>query len=149
MAPRLRTNVDRETRVVINAYYNDGLSIRNIASKLKISRSTVAYSIKRFREFGINKNRPRSGRPRVTTKAEDKSIVLLSKRDKRRTAPIIQADFNLGHDKQISVATIKRRLRSADLFGRVAVRKPLLRSVNKKKRLQWAQKHKNWTVEDF
>ena len=82
----------------------------------------------------------------MITKTENKSIVLLSKRDRRRTVPIIQADFNLGHDKQIFVATIKRRLRSAYLFDRVAVRKSLLHSVNKKK--QWAQKHKNLIVKD-
>jgi len=132
----LRVNVDRETRAVINTYYNnDGLSIRNIASNWR-SPDPVAYTIKRFREIRTKKDRPQSGRPQVITKTENKSIVLLSKRDRRRTVPIIQADFNLGHDKQIFVAAIKRRLRSAYLFDRVAVRKSLLHSVNKKK--QWA-----------
>ena len=32
---------------------------------------------------------------------------------------------------------------------RVAVRKPLLRPINKQKRLKWAKEHQNWTVEDW
>lgn len=143
------TNLDREKRAVINSYCTDGLSIRTISSKLKIPKSTVAYAIQRYRETRSNFDRSRCGRPRKTTKQEDKSIVLLSKRNRRRTAPEITADFNNCHKKEISVDTVKRRLRSAGLYGRVAVQKPLLRPQNKKKRLQWAKEHKNWTIDDF
>ena len=34
-------------------------------------------------------------------------------------------------------------------FGRIAVRKPLLRSVNKQKRLKWAKEHEKWTVKQW
>lgn len=144
-----KVNIDNEKRAIINSYRSDGLSLREISRKMNIPKSTVAYAIQRYSETGSNSNRPRNGRPRVTTKQEDQSIILVSKRNRRLTAPEITADFNIGHDIRISVDTVKRRLRSFGLFGRLSVRKPLLRSQNKKKRLQWAQKYKNWTTEDF
>lgn len=44
---------------------------------------------------------------------------------------------------------VKRRLVRAGLKGRIAVQKPLLISQNKKKRLEWARQHENWTTEDW
>ena len=35
----------------------------------------------------------------------------------------------------------------AGLYGRIAVKKPLLRNQNNVKRLQWAKAHKDWTTE--
>ena len=49
----------------------------------------------------------------------------------------------------ISVNTVKQRLREVKLFGRVAVKKPLFRRRNKQKRLKWAQEHKTWTIEQW
>jgi transposase len=51
--------------------------------------------------------------------------------------------------KRISVTTVKRRLATVDLNGRVARRKPLLRPENKKRRLEWAKAHADWTAEDW
>ena len=138
-----------EKRAVINAYSEDGLSVREIALKLNFPKSTVWDAVKRFRENGSNTDRTRSGRPRITTIAEDNSLVLMSKRDRRKTAPEIRAQFNSCHQNEISVDVVKKRLRSVGLNGRVAKRKPFLRKINKIKRMKWAQQHKNWTVDDF
>ena len=98
---------------------------------------------------GFFEDKKRFGRPRKTTKAEDNSIILMSKRNRRLTAPEITSGYNRSHSKSISLTTTKRRLRQAGLSGRKAVRKPLLRIGNKKKRLQWAIDHQNWTEEDW
>ena len=70
-------------------------------------------------------------------------------RDRRLTGQQLQAQLNTGRSKEVSVSTVKRRLRAAGLTGRVAVRKPLLRWKNKKKRLSWAMKHRQWTTENW
>lgn len=92
---------------------------------------------------------PRPGRPRITTQADNQRIKLISKRNRRLTAPEIAAEMNRDRERPISVTTVKRRLREANLHGRVAVRKPLLRRGNRQKRLHWARTHRNWTVDDF
>ena len=106
--------------------------------------STVSYTIKRHLETGGNSDRKRSGRPKATTQSEDKFLRVNSWRDRRLTGQQLQAQLNTARSKEVSVSTVKRRLRAAGLTGRVAVRKPLLRWQNKKKRLAWAMKHHQW-----
>ncbi|CAH2088699.1 unnamed protein product [Euphydryas editha] len=74
---------------------------------------------------------------------------MTSKRNRRLTAPEIAADFNVGCSKPVSVTTVKRRLLDTGLKGCIAVTKPLLRAINKKKRLNWARQHQNWTMADW
>lgn len=138
-----------EKRAAIIALHSEGFTIRYIANKLNLPRSTVGDAITRFRKTGSNQDRKRSGRPRVTSKAEDHSLIIMSKMNRKLTAPEIQMRFNGSHDKQISVSTVKDRLRKAGLYGRVSTKKPLLRRGNKKKRLEWAQAHRHWTVDDW
>lgn len=138
-----------ELRSAINTLREEKYTIREIARRLNIPPSTVSDTILRKDQTGSNRDRSRSGRPRVTSKAEDKYIVVVSKRNRRITAPEIQGQFNAHHGNKISLTTVKRRLRAANLCGRIAIKKPLLRRGNKQKRLKWAQVHKNWTVEDW
>ena len=49
--------------------------------------------------------------------------------------------------KKVSTSTVRRRLCEADLYGRIAVKKPLLRKQNNVKRLQWTYAHKDWTIQ--
>ena len=114
-----------------------------------MSVRTVSYTIKRHLETGGNSDRKRSGRSKATTQSEDKFLRVNSLCDRRLTEQQLQAQFNIGQSKKISVSTVKRRDRAAGLTGRVVVRKPLLRWQNKKKRLSWAMKHHHWTTENW
>lgn len=127
-----------EKRAAVTTLHNDGRSVRYIAKKLNIPRSTVSDAITRFQRTGCNKDKARTGKPRVTSKSEDQSLVLMSKRNRKLTAPEIQSRFNESHEHQISVTTVKNRLHKAGLWGRVSTRKPFLRRGNRAKRLQWA-----------
>ena len=64
-----------ETRGAIVALWKRGLSIRKIAKELSVPKSTIAFNIKKFAILGSCADKKRSGRPKVTTKAEDQSIV--------------------------------------------------------------------------
>jgi len=52
--------------------HNEGLSELNIAAKLKVSKTAVHQSIKKFKQYGSYKGLHRSGRPRKTTIREDR-----------------------------------------------------------------------------
>ena len=138
-----------EERVEICALHSLGFSNREIGRRLRISEYCVRQTIKRKEETGSFHDRKRSGRPRSTTKKEDRYIVINSLRNRRHTAPEIAADFNVHHKTKISTTTVKRRLLDAGLRGRVKVKKPRLTTVHKQKRLTWAKEHKNWTAEDW
>ena len=91
----------------------------------------------------------RTGRPKKTTENEDRYIQTLSKRNRRMTATEIAAEVNKDREDPIGTTTVKRRLLQEGLRGCVAVKKPLLRTQNKKKRLQWAKLYKDYTAEDW
>ena len=104
--------------------------MREIAKKLKISYNGVDYSLQRTAQMGSNQNRKRSGRPRCTTKQEDKYIRVSSLRNRRLTGPQLPASLNGTRKTPVSTSTVKRRLRDAGLLGRVAKKKPYLRLTN-------------------
>ena len=105
------------------------------------------YSLQRTAQTGSNQNR-KSGRPRCTTKQEDKYISTFS-RNRRLTGPQLAASLNGTCKMPVSTSTVKRRLRDTGLLGRVAKKKPYLRRANKRKWLRWAKEHRHWTEEDW
>ena len=94
-------------------------------------------------DTGSIKDKHRSGRPKCTTAQENKYIRVSSLINRCLTAPEIAASLNSTRQTPVCTDTVRRRLRSVGLMGRVAKKKPLLRYANRKKRLQWAGDHKN------
>lgn len=147
MAPK--KEIPKEKRGGIIALFNRGTSFRKIAKEMRVSYNGVRTTVVRFQKTNSYSNYYRPGRPKITTAQEDKGIVLISKRNRRLTASEIRAKFANISKISISLPTIKRRLVSAGLKGCVAVRKPLLRPINRKKRYQWALQHREWTVDQW
>ena len=104
--------------------------------------SAVAKIIKRYDETGSNKDCHRKGRPRVTSAAEDKFIRDNCTSDCSPNK--CSTEFNNRH---ISTSTVQRRLCELCLYGQIAAKKPLLKDINKRKRLAWAKKHTQWTLD--
>jgi hypothetical protein len=50
-------------------------------------------------------------------------------------------------NRHLSTSTVQRRLCESILHGRNDARKPLLKNTNNKKRLAWAKKHEQWTLD--
>ena len=50
-------------------------------------------------------------------------------------------------NRHISTSTVQRRLQESGLHGQIAAKKPLLNDTNNKKRLAWAKKHEQWTLD--
>ncbi|CAJ0922022.1 unnamed protein product [Ranitomeya imitator] len=126
----------------------------NVLAKLSITMvlCKVAKTIKRYKETGSHEDCPRKGRPRVTSASEEKFIRVTSLRNRRLTAAQIRDQVNAtqsSSSRHISTTTVKRRLCAAGLLGKIAARKPLLRTGNKQKRLVWAKKHKEWTLDQW
>uniref|UniRef100_A0A096MC38 Transposase IS30-like HTH domain-containing protein n=1 Tax=Poecilia formosa TaxID=48698 RepID=A0A096MC38_POEFO len=125
--------LSKEKRVAIITLRNEGQSVRKIGKTLKVSPSAVAKTIKHYKETGSHEDRPRKGRPGVTSAAEDKFIRVTSLRNRRLAAARIRDQVNAtqtSSSRHISATTVKRRLCES---GRIAARKPLLRTGNKQK----------------
>ncbi len=138
-----------EDRGKIIAYRSKGSSIRQIASLVGCSPSTVQRTIERFNVTGNLRDRPRSGRKANLTASDDRYILICSKRDRMKSVPILTNEFNSSRDRRVSSSTVRRSLLKSKMFGRVAAKKPLLRRQNVKKRLEFARNHVNWTLEQW
>ena len=110
---------------------------------------TVYCIKKRLGETGSVADRPRSGRPKKTSVREDRALVRYSLSDRRLTSPELRQRMELELGVTISSSTIRKRLNSNGLRGCVAVKKPLLRPANVNGRLEFARRHKNWTVQQW
>ncbi|XP_049766892.1 rabankyrin-5-like isoform X5 [Schistocerca cancellata] len=90
----------------ILALYQDGYAIRAISRALGFSKSTVHLWVKRMAKEGHVTCRRRSGRPRITTEDQDKSIRRCVDEDPYRTRKEIKNMLHLSVSKE----TIRRRL---------------------------------------
>jgi transposase len=131
---------------VIVAYVNDGVSYQKIANKLSVSKATVCKVIKRHRQSGSYTRRVGSGRVRKTSRRDDNVI--------RRAAVlnpfVTSAEIAASLPVLVSARTIRRRLLvDFKLPRRIPARKPLLNATQRKKRVQFCNKYKNWTAADW
>lgn len=147
MAKKKEISIEKRAQVII--LKKAGKTQREIAALVGISQKGVFSTLKRYTETGSNVDKNRSGRPRKTNKHDDRRIGAISENDRFKTAPDITAEINRTLPNPISVTTVKDRLKNKGLVGRVAAKKPLLRAVNKQKRLKFAKEHENWTMEQW
>ena len=52
-------------------------------------------------------------------------------------------------NRHIATSTVQRKLCESGLHGRIAAKKPLLKDTNNKKRLAWAKKDEQWTLDQW
>ncbi len=69
--------------------------------------------------------------------------------DRKETVTQITTRYNQGMQNTISERKIRRTLKQMDYSSRRPHRVPLLSAKNRKRRLQFAQAHQNWTIEDW
>lgn len=86
-------------------------------------------------EIGKNNDRLQSGRPKSTSKSQVQEFDSPS----NCTSKMLS----------VSASSVRRRLTAVGLNGCCAARKPLLRLVNKHKRLIWVKKHQNWIADQW
>ncbi|GFX53048.1 transposable element Tcb2 transposase [Trichonephila clavipes] len=85
-----------------------------------------------------------SGRPRGTTPADDRYIVLQARRNRRQTAGEIARHTTQATGRPISRFTVARRLHGGGLFARRPVRCVPLTPAHRRRRSLWCRKHRNW-----
>ncbi|GFX73686.1 transposable element Tcb2 transposase [Trichonephila clavipes] len=100
----------------------EGRSVTSVAAEFGIAPSIVSRLWKQFQTTGTAIRGFSSGRPRRTTPADDRYIVLQSRRNRRQTAGEIARHTTQATGRPISRYTLTRRLHSGGLFALRPVR---------------------------
>lgn len=137
MAPHGK-ELSTDIRKRIVALHKDGLGYKKISEALKVGRTTVAGVVQRFLKTGSTLNRPRQGRPKKLSPRAVRQIKKMALADRRRSAGSIAEEVRAAGGQPVSAQTIRRTLHQDGLHGRRPRRKPLLKSVHKKARKQFA-----------
>ena len=104
----------------------------------------------RLAEDDILERKPGSGRPRVTTDADDRYIKIVCLRDRWLSSKEISNMLpTVNGQPKCTARTVINRLIEAGLYAMKTRKKPLLTKKHKKSRLEWARAHQYWTVEDW
>ena len=81
-----------------------------VAANFGVSPSTISRLKIKYRETGDVKDRPRSGRPKVTTPQQDQYLRLTALRNRRMSSRLLQARLAGHTGRRISDQTIRNRL---------------------------------------
>ena len=124
-----------------------GLSGRAIAEDLGVSKTAVYNFLRRYRATGSIARKKGSGRKKKFDVRLRRRII----REVRRNRFISVSDLrnNLGI-QDCCDQTIRDIIRSSGGFNSYwAVRKPFISAANRVRRVQWAQEHLNWSLNEW
>lgn len=116
-----------------------GTSVSATARQFGVARQTVRLWYHRHRMAGTVSDLPRSGRPRVTTRQQDRYILLTHLRN--RFHPATATAAAIPGLRRISSGTVRNRLREQGLHARRPAVRPVLQPRHRVARLAWARQH--------
>jgi len=129
--------VPEDVRNRILGHVQAGSTEAEVARTFNVHRHTVANILRKFNITQSVADLPRSGRPKVTTAAQDRRLVLVAVRERHSTARAIGAQAHV----QCSDRTVRRRLEATGLTPRKPAKKPELLPRHRQNRLQWVRQH--------
>ncbi|GFT46490.1 transposable element Tcb1 transposase [Trichonephila clavipes] len=116
----------------------------SVAAEFGIAHSIVSRLWRQFQTTGTAIRGFSSGRPRGTTSADDRYIVLQARRNRRQRAGEIAIHTTQATGRPISRFTVARRLHGGGLFARRNVRCVTLTPAHRRRRSLWCWEHWNW-----
>ncbi|GFX31660.1 HTH_Tnp_Tc3_2 domain-containing protein [Trichonephila clavipes] len=122
----------------------EGRRVTSVAAEFGIAHSIVSRLWRQFQTTGTAIRGFSSGRPRGTTPADDRYIVLQARRNRRQTAGEIARHTTQATGRPISPFTVARRQHDGGLFARRPVRCVPLTPAHRRRRSLWCREHRNW-----
>ena len=126
------------------------MSQRKIVESVGVSLGSVSSILKQKRETGNVEvqRKERCGRKRKTTKRDDLILLRYSKINPRKISDELKRNLDES-GVHVSSSTVRRRLLEKGRKARKPKKKQLLNAAMKKKRFNYAKKHKDWSEDDW
>ena len=137
---------ERQRQLVVD-FTMEGISTARIALRIGCSIRTVKRLRKRFRETGEWARKVGSGARKKTTAREDRYLERLARNTRFASLGELTNRFSQTLTAPVSQMTVRRHLHGFGIRSRAAVRKPLIRPVNRQRRTRWCERTMPWTVD--
>ncbi|KAL1914775.1 uncharacterized protein VTP21DRAFT_8033 [Calcarisporiella thermophila] len=136
-------------RARISVLLEEGYSTREIAAHEGTSRTTVSNIRQDEENDPTNSSRENMGRPRKLSRRDENRLCRRMATGECKNAVKAQELWNETAKQSISENTVRRTLHRNYFVARVRRKSPLLTKKHRLRRLQFARKYKDWTIEDW
>ena len=147
MPPRRRLNEADRGRAL--AWLHEGVGVRETGRRLGVHHAVIQRLRNRFNATGTTAERQRPGRPRCTTRHQDRFLTVLALRERSVTANNLRGQLRAAANINVSDQTVRNRLREANLRSRRPAVRPVLTPAHRAARLAWARAHVGWTRQQW
>ena len=137
--------VSVETNWQIVAYYKLKYTQCRISTLCNVSRYCVQTTIKNYKDNNNVADKPRSGRPRITSEKQDQKLFNAIRRDPTASVRDLASSWTSCGQQLASKSTVASRLLEFDLQSYLALEKPLLKCEDMRIRLEWCLQRRNWS----
>lgn len=117
-----------------------------VAQHYNVHKSTISRLWQRYLQTGTSNDRPRTGRPRITTAQQDRYIRILHLRN--RTVTATQTASSIPGLRRISAQTVRNRLRKLDCEPDDLI-SVLSGRQFRRARVGWGTTVRNWTLRNW
>jgi len=124
----------------------DGLSYRDISKKRNISIGEIS---KICRKHNVKSSKNKGGRPHKINEISARYICRNITSGKCDTANQIARMLEQSVDIVVSPQTVRNVLKQKGFKAKFKTKKPAISAKNKRKRLEFANKYKYWTTNDW
>lgn len=139
--------LDESTRRCVIELFEVGVRAKDIAIRLRISKSSVSRLINSHLKTGSTKVKPRSGRPpKITTHTKRRLRRRLSA-NPFSTPGELQSEIS--PLRLVSQRAIRRYCAQLGFPSKIARQKPLTSGVHRRKRIEFCKKTLNWSLEQW
>ena len=141
--PRLGTDVCHRAIGMIQA----GTPQRDIALRFGVHRDTISSLWWRFQTTGSGRDRPRPGRPLVTSQRQDQYIKVTHLRNRLQAASVTAR--TISGLRRIHPRTVRNRLREHHIRRRRPCVRTLLLTRHRAESLRWSRAHLRWRLREW
>ena len=124
-----------------------GMGHNEVARRFGEHRNTIQNLWRRYQQQGNTRDRPRSGRPRVTSQAQDNHIRVTHLLNRFRSATLTAR--TIPGLRVISARTVRNRLLEHNIRPRRPAIRPILLQRHRNARLAWSRQHLRFTHRDW
>jgi transposase len=141
--------VSEDKRIQINALRHSGCILTDIARKTKVNIETVKSVLRKWKLHRTIKDLPKTGRPSKLDDRTSRRLARMVQSGEVSTASELTEAAVSNGIVHISARTACRVLHKEGLQAMHMVNRPLLTRAHKRRRLEFASVHRDWTADDW